>query len=292
MELRVLNYFLMVAREENITKAAQLLHITQPTLSRQLMQLEEELGVKLFDRSSHSIVLTGEGMLLKRRAQEMINLAEKTKNEFTQSEENLTGLISIGCGELQSMSEVSSMIAEFGSRHPLVTFDIYSGNASSIKERIENGTLDMGLLIEPVDTTKYEFVRLHTKEQWGVLVRKDSVLAEKAAVTPEDLVDYPLITPINASVQHELWNWFEDYDKQIRTVSTYNLLYNSAVMVQNNVGIALCLKLNCHYDHLKFLPLQNSPELSSVLAWKDRQALPPATEAFVAHTKKCSKGIV
>lgn len=291
MELRVLNYFLMVAREENITKAAQLLHITQPTLSRQLMQLEEELGVKLFERSSHSIILTSEGMLLKRRAQEMINLAEKTRNEFTQREENLTGLISIGSGELQSMAELSKMIEEFSKLHPLVTFDIYSGHATSIKERIDSGTLDMGLLIEPADTTKYEFIRLHTKEQWGVLVREDSPLAKNSYVTPEDLVEYPLLTPINSSVQQELSSWFGDYGKQIRTVSTYNLLYNCAMMVQNNVGIALCLRLLCHYDHLIFIPLHNSPKLSSVLVWKDRQVLPPATEAFVEYIKKCSKGM-
>lgn len=291
MELRVLNYFLMVAREKNITKAAQLLHITQPTLSRQLMQLEEDLSVKLFDRSSHGIILTNEGMLLKRRAQEMMSLAEKTRNELTQTEENLTGVISVGCGELQSMGELSNTIAAFHRRHPLVTFDIYSGNAASIKAQIENGTLDMGLLIEPVDTTKYAFIRLHTKEQWGVLVREDSPLAEKTAVTPEDLVQYTLLTPINNLIQHELSSWFGDYAKQMRIVSTYNLLYNSAIMVQNNVGIALCLKLNCHYDNLKFIPLQNGPELSSVLAWKDSQVLPPATEAFAEHAKKFSKGM-
>lgn len=291
MELRVLNYFLMVAREENITKAAQLLHVTQPTLSRQLMQLEEELGVKLFDRSSHSIILTSEGMLLKRRAQEMINLAEKTRNELAQSEENLTGQIAIGSGELQSMDELSSLITGFRSRHPLVTFDIYSGNTTGIKARIENGTLDMGLLLEPVDTAKYEFIRLHTKEQWGVLVREDSELAGKVFVAPENLVQYPLLVPGSSPIQNELSSWFGDYAKQMTIVSTYNLLYNSAIMVQNNVGIALCLKLNCSYEKLKFIPLQNSSVLSSVLAWKDSQVFPPATAAFVDHVKKCSKGI-
>lgn len=291
MELRVLNYFLMIAREENITKAAQLLHITQPTLSRQLMQLEEELGVKLFYRSSHNIILTSEGMLLKRRAQEIINLAEKTRNELSQSEENLTGLISIGCGELQSMGEISKMISDFRNHHPLVSFDIYSGNTMSIKSRIENGTLDMGLLIEPVDMTKYEFIRLDTKEQWGVLVRNDCELAKKDSVMPEDIIQYPLLNPINNLVQIELSSWFGDYSKQLMIVSTYNLLYNVAIMVQNNVGIALCLKLNCQYDNLKFIPLHNSPQISSVLAWKDSQVFPPATAAFVDYIKKCSKGI-
>ncbi len=292
MELRVLNYFLMVAREENITKAAQLLHVTQPTLSRQLMQLEDELGVKLFDRSSHSIILTSEGMLLKRRAQEMLNLAEKTRNELTQNEENLTGLISIGSGELQSMNELSDMISAFRRRHPFITFDIYSGNAEGIKARIENGTLDMGLLLEPVDTAKYEFIRLHAKEKWGVLVRDDSELAVKKSVAPEDLADYPLLVPANKSVQNELSSWFGDYAKQMNIISTHNLVYNSAVMVQNGVGITVTLKLNCHYDHLKFIPLRNGLELSSVLAWKDSQVFSPATTAFIEFIKKCLKGIM
>ncbi len=291
MELRVLNYFLMVAREENITKAAQLLHVTQPTLSRQLMQLEDELGVKLFDRSSHSIILTSEGMLLKRRAQEMLNLAEKTRNELTQNEENLTGLISIGSGELQSMNELANLISGFRCHHPFITFDIYSGNAEGIKARIENGALDIGLLLEPVDTAKYEFIRLHTKEKWGVLVRDDSELAVKKSVAPEDLVDYPLLVPANKPVQNELSSWFGDYAKQMNIISTHNLVYNSAVMVQNGVGITVTLKLDCHYDHLKFIPLRNGSELSSVLAWKDSQVFSPATTAFIDYIKKCSKGI-
>ena len=157
MELRVLKYFLMVAREENITKAASLLHITQPTLSRRLMQLEEELGTTLFRRSNHSIVLTDDGMLLKRRAREIVALAEKTEQEFSHKEEALTGEISIGCGETRNMSFLSRQIALFRKEHPLVQFNIYSANADDIKERIEKGLLDFGLLMEPVDIGKYEF---------------------------------------------------------------------------------------------------------------------------------------
>lgn len=291
MEFRVLNYFLMVAREENITKAAQLLHVTQPTLSRQLMQLEEELGVKLFDRSSHSIILTSEGMLLKRRAQEMLSLAEKTRSELTQKEENLTGLISIGCGELQSMNELSGWISGFQRQHPLVTFDIYSGTADSIKRRMENGTIDLGLLLEPVDTARYEFIRMHTKEQWCAIVREDCALAGKSSVTPEDIVPFPILLPVRNPVQNELSSWFGGLAKHLNIVSTFNLLYNSAVLVQNDVGIALCLKLNCHYDHLKSIPLHPTLELGSVLAWKERQVFSAATAAFIEYIKKCSKGI-
>lgn len=291
MDLRVLNYFVMAAREENITKAAQLLHVTQPTLSRQLMRLEEELGVKLFDRSSHRIILTGEGTLLKRRAQEILTLAERTRSELEQNEETLSGLITIGSGELQSVNELSGLISDFRDRHPLVTFDIYSGNTEGIKARIAGGTLDVGLLLEPVDTSRYEFIRFKTKEQWGVLVSERSELAKKEYVLAEDLIDRPILAPISDPIRNELSSWFGDYAKQINVVSTYNLLYNSAVMVQNGVGAALCLMLNCRYDGLKFVPLYPKLELSSVLAWKDSQVFSPATTAFIDFVKKCLKGI-
>ncbi|MDE6731752.1 MAG: LysR family transcriptional regulator [Oscillospiraceae bacterium] len=292
MELRVLNYFLMVAREENITKAAQLLHITQPTLSRQLMQLEEELGVKLFDRSSHRIILTSEGMLLKRRAQEMVTLAERTRSELEQKEETLSGLVAVGSGELQSVNELSRLIADFREIHPLVTFDIYSGNAEEIKSRIANGTLDIGLLLEPVDTSKYEFIRLNTREQWGILAPENSDIAKKEFVTSNDLAGLPLITTASDPIQHELSSWFGDNAKQMNVVSVYNLLYNSAIMVQNGVGIALCLRLNCSYDGLSFVPLYPKLEFSSVLTWKDSQVFSPATTAFIDFIKKCPKGIM
>lgn len=158
MDIRILSYFLMAAREENITKAAQLLHITQPTLSRQLMQLEEELGVKLFQRSNHSVYLTDEGMIFRRRAQELVNLAEKAQEELTQKEETLSGVIAIGCGEIRSVQEVAKLITGFQECCPLVKFELYSGDNEDIKERMEQGALDMGLLLEPVSIVKYDFI--------------------------------------------------------------------------------------------------------------------------------------
>lgn len=168
MELRVLNYFLMVAREENITKAASLLHLTQPTLSRQLMQLEEELGVQLFTRSKHRIVLTDDGMLLRRRAEELVSLAEKTKEELQHQQKELSGKVYIGSGELQSSQFLAQLIFAFRQKHPLVQFELYSGHSDNIKERIEQGLLDVGLLQEPVDISKYDFLRTPMKEKWGV----------------------------------------------------------------------------------------------------------------------------
>ena len=167
MELRVLKYFLVVAREENITRSAQLLHITQPTLSRQLMQLEDELGVQLFKRSKYRIILTDDGMLLRRRAQEIVDLAEKIEREFQNRNEELSGEIAIGCGETNSMSFLSERIADFRREHPLVSFNIYSATADDIKDRLEKGLLDLGLLAEPVEIGRYDFIRMPKRDIWG-----------------------------------------------------------------------------------------------------------------------------
>ena len=285
MELRVLDYFLMVAREENITKAAQLLHITQPTLSRQLMQLEKELGVKLFRRSNHHIVLTDDGMLLKRRAQEILSLAHKTKQEFRQ-EKQLSGEITIGSGEFHSFSFFSTILATFHEQHPSVKFDLFSGNADLIKERLEKGLLDIGLLADPVDISKYEFIRLPVKEVWGVLVRKDSDLGKKAFVTPADLVDQPLMVSPRSLVQNAIAHWFGSKFDQVNFFITYNLLYNVAIMVQKRMGIALCVDLESKYQGLRFIPLSPRLETGCILIWKKDQTLSPLLESFLAHAKK------
>lgn len=191
MELRILKYFLVVAREENITKAASMLHITQPTLSRQLMQLEEELDVKLFQRSNHKIILTEDGMLLKRRAQELVSLSKKTIQELSHKDQVLSGEIAIGCGETKSMAFLADQIRTFQKEHSQVQFHIHSAIADDIKERLEKGTLDIGLLMEPVDIGKYEFIRMPLKERWGIVARKDSRLTSKSTIHPEDLLESP-----------------------------------------------------------------------------------------------------
>lgn len=271
MELRVLNYFLMVAREENITKAAQLLHVTQPTLSRQLMQLEEELGVQLFHRGKHSVTLTEDGMLLRRRPQEITSLSEKTIAEFKNKEEEASGEIFIGCGETRSMSILSDNIKRFREIYPLVQFHIYSATADDIKERLEKGLLDIGLLTEPVDISKYEFVRMPYKERWGVLVNSDSQLYEKESVSPTELVDIPLIMVQRNSVKNELASWFGDTYEQLDMVATYNLILNAASMVKEGAGTAVCFDLGMKYEDLRFVPFAPKLETGSVLVWKKNQ---------------------
>ena len=285
MELRVLNYFLMVAREENITRAAQLLHVTQPTLSRQLMQLEEELGVQLFHRGKHSVSLTEEGMLLRRRAQELVSLSEKAKLELQRKEDVPAGEIAIGCGETKSMSLLSKCMVSFRERYPLVQFSIYSAIADDIKERIEKGLLDMGLLVEPVDISKYEYIRMPVKERWGVLVREDSPLAGKGSVTPEDLLGVPLIMSRREPVKNELASWFGAAFDQLEIAAGFNLIVNAAFMVEQGLGAALCFDLGIVFENLRFVPLAPRMETGSVLVWKKNQALSSAQAQFIRHIR-------
>lgn len=285
MELRVLKYFLAVAREENITKAAALLHLTQPTLSRQLMQLEEELGVQLFRRSRYHIELTEDGMLLRRRAQELVDLAEKTTREFTMRETELMGEIAIGAGETRSMSFISRAMVSFRENYPKVTFRIFSANADDVKERLDTGLLDMGLLTEPVDVGRYAFCRMKERDRWGVLVRLDSPLAGLDSVTPDDLEQVPLIISGRERVQRELANWFGDRWERLQIAASFNLILNAANMVRYGVGTALSFDLNFSFDDLRFIPLSPTMDTGTVLVWKKDQVLTPAVEAFHQHIK-------
>ena len=285
MELRVLRYFLAVAREENITKAAALLHVTQPTLSRQLMQLERELGVTLFRRSQYRIILTDDGMLLRRRAQEIVELADKTERELQHTASELTGEIAIGCGESAGMTFLSRHIREFRKLHPQVQFRIYSANADDIKERIEKGLLDMGLLTEPVDIGRYAFLRTPQKDRWGILVPREHPLAQKDSVATGDLLTMPLIVSGRDTVRNELASWFGDAYDKIEVAATYNLILNAANMVENGVGAALCFDLDNISDALAFVPLSPTLESGTVLAWKKDQSCSAASEHFLQCVK-------
>lgn len=285
MELRVLEYYLMVAREENITKAAKLLHITQPTLSRQLMQLEEELGVRLFEREKHRISLTDDGLLLKRRAQELVDLADKTKKEFCREEGELTGEIVIGSGETQSVRFLGKLAAEFHKRYPLVTFHLHSATADEIKDRIENGLVDIGLLTEPVDVEKYGFIRISRKEQWGVMVSRDSPLAGKEGVTREELEEVPLFISRREKVRRELANWFGDRFDRLTILGTYNLLYNAVLMTENFGGAVLCFQHGNCYESSVFVPLSPPLQTGSVVVWKKNHVSSPATSKFIQYLR-------
>lgn len=284
MELRVLRYFLMVAREENITRAAEQLHITQPTLSRQLQQLEEELNCKLFDRSSHNIMLTEDGMSLKKHAQDIVTLADRTEREFAKKQE-IAGEIVFGCGEARCMDDLASYMERFQSMYPQVQYELYTANADDVKERLDKGLVDIGLLSEPVDISKYNFIRLRQKERWGILVAEDTPLAEKEAVTPKDLLSVPLLMTKRTIVKSELESWFGDLFEQIQVAGTYNLLNNAAALVRHHMGAALCYQIGVTYPHLKFIPLVPSLETGFVLVWRKNQVVSNVVESFIQIAK-------
>lgn len=291
MELRVLNYFLAVAREENITRAAGQLHVTQPTLSRQIADLEAELGVKLFTRGNHNIVLTEDGMLLKRRAQEILSLADKTKRDFLCKEDELEGTITIGSGEFLSTRILTDCVAAFRKKYPLVRYEVYSGNADNIRENVERGLLDMGLILEPIDIRRYDFIPMSIKEQSGILVREDSPLAGKEYVTPDDLAELPLITAVSNIAQSNIGRWFGGRLADVNVIAKGNLLYNEALLAQSGIGVVLAIRLDCSYAGLRFVPFAPALETTTAIIWKKEQILSSAAASFIDFMKKYVKGI-
>ncbi len=288
MEIRVLRYFLAVVREESITKAADALHITQPTLSRQLSQMEEDIGVKLFHRGTRKITLTNEGMLLKRRAEEILQLVDNTERELVEQEKQVEGKITIGCGELASVQILSELMEDFSKKHPVVSYDIFTATADLVKEQMDKGLIDIGLLLEPIDIEKYEFIRLSKKETWVVLMRPDDELAKKEAVSAKDLLGLPMILPRRLNVQGELASWFGDYFENLNVLFTSNLSTNGAVMVKNGLGYSVVIEGSVPFwDQSKITYRPLTPELTAtcVLAWKRQQPFSLAATRFMEHAK-------
>lgn len=286
MDIRVLKYFLAVVREENITKAAEVLHITQPTLSRQLSKMEDDLGVQLFLRGKKGITLTDEGLLLRRRAEEIVELAEKAERELTEHEELIDGEISIGSGELASVQLLPSLFTSFKERYPRVQFDLYTGNADQIKQRLDNGLTDIGILLEPVEIEKYDFIRFNILERWVVLMRPDAPLAEKDSVTIKDLVGLPLIFVKRQSIRNELESWFRGHIDELNIVATINMSTNAAILVEQGYGYALVVEGSVPFlDTTKvcYRPLSPERTTTSVLAWKKNQPFAPAVKKFLEH---------
>ena len=283
MEIRVLRYFLAVAREESISGAAEHLHVTQPTLSRQLMDLEEELGKKLFHRGNRKITLTEEGMLLRKRAEEIVDLVEKTESELSATEGAINGDIYIGGGETDAMRMIARIAKELCEEHPGIRYHLYSGNADDVTERIDKGLLDFGILIGASGMSKYDSIHLPAADTWGVLMRMDSPLAAKESVVPEDLWDLPLISSRQTLVSNQLSEWFHrDYEK-LNIVATYNLVYNASLMVDEGIGYALCLDKLVNMtggSNLCFRALNPTLESKLDIVWKKYQVFSKAAECF------------
>ncbi len=289
MDIRVLQYFLAVAREESITKAAETLRMTQPPLSRQLKDLEEELGKQLLIRGSKKVTLTEDGMLLRKRAEELVDLMEKTKAELTSSNENINGDIYIGCGETESISFLAQAAQELQKKHPLIHYHIYSGDEERVMERLDKGLIDFGLLVGASDISKYDYIKLPQKDLWGVLMRKDSPLAEKENICAEDLWDKPLIVSHQTSTNTEMFRWLKSDISKLNIVSTYDLVYNAAQFVKKGFGyvIALDKLINTTGDsNLCFRPLYPALEAELCIVWKKYQVLSRASNTFLQQLQQ------
>ena len=288
MDIRVLQYFLAVAREESITRAAETLRMTQPPLSRQLKDLEDELGKKLLIRGSKKVTLTEDGMLLRKRAEEMIDLMEKTKAELASSDDNINGEIYIGGGETDAISLFAQTAGKLQKKYPLIHYHIYSGDAEIVMERLDKGLIDFGLLVGPVDVSRYDYMRLPISDIWGVLMRKDSPLAEKDVVCAKDLWDKPLIVSHQAYSASDIFAWLNMDIPKLNIVMTYNLIYNAAHFVKTGFGYAITLDklVNTTGDsELCFRPLYPALEAGLCIVWKKYQIFSKASKEFLRLLK-------
>ncbi len=284
MELRVLKYFLTVADEGNITRAADILHVTQPTLSRQLMELEDELGTVLLIRGKRSVTLTDEGFLFKQQAETIVSLADKLEHTFTDQKDVICGTIRIGATEAVGGRILAAYMKEFREKYPDVQFDLYNGMADNIKEMVEHGLLDMGLVMEPIDTAKFEYIRLPQKETWGILIRKDHELAEKESINVEDIKQYPLIMPGRENAKNQILHWMRCEESALNIPAYYNILSNAALLVEAGMGCAVCLDgaLSIHADpEICFRKIFPTQVTRSVILWKKNHLFSHAASLFL-----------
>ena len=264
MDIRVLQYFLTVAREQTISGAAEVLHMTQPPLSKQLKELEAELGKQLLIRGKRRITLTKEGMLLRKRAEEIVTLMEKTRAEISTSDEAVSGEVYIGGGETEGMRPIAKTIRRVQEKYPNIRFHLLSGDGYDVTEHLDRGLIDFGTLIEPLDMGKYDSKRLPRPDTWGLIMRKDSPLAQKERIVPEDLKDIPLISSRQLEGEDGLSGWLGYSSEKLNVVATGNLLNNQRLLAEENVGYVLTLDqiVNLSGDSpLCFRPL--SPKLES-----------------------------
>lgn len=291
MELRVLRYFLAVVREESFSKAAESLHLTQPTLSRQIIELEEEWGIRLFNRGKRNrkVTLTDEGRLFYKRAEELVELADKMRSEFSITDGPVSGDIYIGSGETEAMYLITKAATELQKEYPHIRYHLFSGNAADVTERLDNGLLDFGILVGEADLTMYDYLPLPVTDVWGVLMRKDSPLAEKSSVSRKDLSEIPLILSQQSLSNNELSGWYGGAFGESNVVATYNLIYNASLMVASGFGYAITLDklVNTTGDSdLCFRPLAPKMEARLSIVWKKHRGFSKATELFLQKLRR------
>lgn len=282
MELRVLTYFLTVARERTISQAAKILHVSQPTLSKQLKELEEELGVQLFIRGNREITLTEDGVYLQNRGNEILSLVTATTANL-QKNEVISGDLSIGGGETQAFQWISLIFNELIKEYPDITIHLYSGNADDVKEKIDKGLLDFGLVIDPVDKQKYDYVRLTLADHWGILISENHSLATEQVITPKQLNNQPLLISNQSLVDNQLAEWLGGNLEHFHVVGTYNLLYNASLLVKESELVALCIDgiINTKDSGLAFVPFSPPLTASVNIIWKKKQVFSNVAKLFL-----------
>lgn len=294
MELRVLQYFLAVAREQSISAAAESLHLSQPTLSTQLKAMEEELGKQLLIRGtkgSRKVTLTEEGMILRKRAEEILQLVKKAEDEVAQSDETIAGNVFIGAGETDGVRYLIKAQNALQQKYPMVYFHIQSGDRKDILESLDRGLSDFGLILGKVDGLKYDYLEIPYQDTWGVLMRRDSPLAEKEEIAPEDLWDKPLILSRQECLEGVFFPWLKREHDQINKVATYSLLFNASLMVEEGLGYAVCLDkiINTSGESkLCFRPLSPKMEMRMHIVWKKYQVFSRAAEKYLDCLKSLS----
>jgi DNA-binding transcriptional LysR family regulator len=284
MDTRVLKYFLTVAQTNNITKAAEQLHITQPTLSRQIMELEKELGVTLFDRTNRHLQLTKAGIMFQQRATTFVQLLEQTTTELHQQKKQLTGQINLGCAVSNASPFMMKLVAAFQKSHPAVSFNIFDGDGDILRRQLDEGVNDLACLLEPVEAAKYNFLVLPVREEWGLLMRKDDPLASREYITKEDLYKLPLILPRRNIVRDEVSDILKLDQTRLNVRATSNLPSNSTVLLRTGRYYSLVIRgvLDSFNDPtLAFIPLSPNKSTGDVLVWRKNTILSPATEKFL-----------
>lgn len=288
MELRVLRYFLEIAREENITHAAKRLHVSQPTLSRQIKELEDELGKKLFVRSNYSIKLTEEGMLLRKRAEDILDMADKTLAEFKSMDEINGGDIYIGAAESNGITPFIHVIQSLQKQYPRIRCHFYSSGTEAVNERLDRGLLDFAIIVQEVDPSKYNYLKIPTSDQWGLIMRKDSPLAQRSCIYLHDLIDIPLILSRQAMAE-EMPRWFGETQDKLHIVATYDLLFNTSVMVREGFGYVLGFKGLVYTgpdSDLCFRPLEPTLTSPMYIIWKKYQVFSPVAALLLEELKR------
>lgn len=287
MDIRILKYFLAVAQEENITRAAEQLHITQPSLSRQMIELEQELGKQLLIRGKRKITLTDEGILLRKRAEDIVALVDKTKLDIASGSANISGEIAIGGNAAATLLKAASAMHR---QYPEVTFQFYSGDATEVTERLDHGNLDFAVLLQPIDTSKYEYLALPDRSIWGVLMKKDSEFASFDVIKKEDLLQMPLILHRRIGLQQMIADWAQTELDHLHITATYNVVHGSpALFVEHNMDYFLTTRdlLSPNLDpNIVFRPLSPQLEVQCHLVWKRRNTLSNAAKLFLDQVKE------